>query len=175
MPAIDFITAFGRLLRDGSLRDNFARNPELVALQLDVMASERASLLKLIPEALEFQALVLLRKRLDVVRNIIPETCRRLQESEWPVFSEFARNYWPSDAKPIGTDAHEFCRYLKLCRPGRVNPAEWHRLEFAFSHRCLAIHRIRQPLSGPKEKSFLQIFVRVSAERWHEIHLRFAL
>lgn len=171
MPATDFITAFGRLLRDGALRDEFARQPEVVARRLNIAEGERPALLRLIPEEVEIQAHVLLRKRLDVVRRVIPETCRRLQQGEWPVFLEFGRAQWPGEGEPAGGDAHEFCRHLRRTNPECVNAAEWHRLEFAFSQRRFSIHRIG--LQPGDRRTAIQIFIRWHRRRWREFQLRF--
>ena len=175
MAAIDFITAFGQLLHDGSLRDAFAANPGMVAARLNLQDEGRAALLELIPEDLEFQARVLLRKRLDIVRQVIPETCRRLQTSEWPMFYEYSRNNWPGNGDPIGSDAHNFCRHLKRVDPRPVCQAEWNRLEFAFSKRRLAIRRVDCNGAGNKSKASLQFFLRLRRQHWHEFHFYFGL
>jgi hypothetical protein len=173
VPAIDFITAFGRLLRDGALRDEFAREPEVMARRLNVRESDRESFIHLNPEDLELQARVLLGKRLDIVRRVIPETCRQLQPGERPAFFEYARRRWPEEGEPTGRDAHEFCRHLRRTNPGVVNLTEWHRLEFAFSPRRFAIHWIGT--SSNDQRGMIQFFVRWQPGRWREFHLWFGL
>src|SRR4051812_929882 len=75
---IDFSTALGRLLRDAALREQFARDPALVAALLQVRDGERAEFAALSPEEIEVQATILLRKRFDAVRRLIPVTMERL-------------------------------------------------------------------------------------------------
>ncbi|MEO6036632.1 MAG: hypothetical protein ABIQ35_15385 [Verrucomicrobiota bacterium] len=175
MSAIDFITAFGQLLRDGSLRDAFAANPQMVAAQMNLRNDDLPALLQLIPEDLEFQARVLLSKRLDVVRRIVPETCRRLAATEWPAFHAYARSHWPNEADAIGRDAHNFCRHLKQANLQSICQAEWNRLEFAFSERRFAIHHVERRITDNKSKTSFQIFLRTRRPRWHEIRFYFGL
>lgn len=173
MPGIDFITAFGRLLCDGALRDDFARQPDAVAGRLNLAESEREAFMRLIPEQVELQARVLLRKRLDIVRRVIPETCRQLQQGEGPAFFEYARRHWPGEDEPAGRDAHEFCRHLRRTNPAAVSAKEWHRLEFAFSQRRFSVHRLGRSPNNPR--AGLQFFLCWRKGRWWEFHLWFGL
>jgi len=100
--AIDFITAFGRLLRDGNLRDVFALNPQHAGRQIYLRESDLPAWLQLDPADVEFQAEVLLRKRLDLVKWFAPETCRRLDKKLWPVFRQFARSRGGVRMEPVG-------------------------------------------------------------------------
>lgn len=175
MAAIDFITVLGRLLRDGALRDAFATNPQAVAAQLDVRASDRAALLDLVPEDLEFQARVLLRKRLDAVRRVIPQTCRGLDAQAWPTFLDYARTTWPSGDDLTARDAFGFCRHLEQRHPGALCEAEWHRLRFALSKQRFAIHRVRWRTKQGKARPALQFFLRPGPSRWREWVIYFAV
>src|SRR5258708_6828653 len=92
--ATDFFTAFCRLLRDGKLRDVFAVNPQAAAEQVKLRLADCPAWLQLVPEDVEFQAIVLLRKRLDLVKYFVPETSRQLGEKLWPAFYTYARVSW---------------------------------------------------------------------------------
>jgi len=166
--AIDFITALGRLLRDGTLRDALANHPHAVAAQLDIRASDRAALLELAPADLEFQACVLLRKRLDAVRRVVPHTCRELDTQAWPTFLLYARTTWPEGANPIAQDACGFCRYLQQRNPGSLCAAEWNRLQFAQSNQRFAMHRVRWRTKQGKPRSALQLLLQPSPAWWRE-------
>lgn len=171
MPAIDFITAFGRLLRDGVMRDALAVNPRALAAQLNLCESDCAALAQLIPADLEFQACVLIRKRLDIVRRIIPETCRLLGAETWPVFHAYARTRWPSGEPSAAHDAHGFCCHLQQHQPDSLCDAERNRLRFACSQNRFALHFIRRNQS----KSALQLFLRFGPQRWRETTFYFRL
>ena len=67
MAAIDFITALGRVLQDGALRDAFALDPLALARRLDLRERDQPLFLQLDPADLEFQARVLVRKRFVLV------------------------------------------------------------------------------------------------------------
>ena len=168
MAAIDFITVFGRLLRDGAMRDVFAANPRAVAAQLNLRESDCAALTQLIPADLEFQAGVLIRKRLDIVRRIIPETCRLLGAETWPLFHTYARTNWPPGEQSAAHDAQGFCHHLQEHQPDLLCEAELNRLRFAFSQDRFALYLIRRKQAHNQTKSALQLFLRFNRQRWRE-------
>ena len=168
MAANNFITALGRLLRDGALRDAFATQPNVVVEQLGLAAAERAALLALVPADLEFQARVLLRKRLDALRPVIPQTCRELGAQLWPRFLEYARESWPDGDNRAARDAFGFCRFLEPRRPAALCEAEWNRLQFALAQRRFAIHRVRWQSRLGKIRPALQLLLRPAPNRWRE-------
>lgn len=171
MAAVDFITALGRLLRDGAMRDAFAANPHALTAQLNLRESDCSALARLIPADLEFQARVLLRKRLDIVHRILPETCRLLDVEVWPVFHAYARSSWPANGQSAAHDAYGFCRHLQQHQPNALCVAELNRLHFALSRRRLALHLITRNKSKPA----LQILLRLGRWRWREMTLFFGL
>lgn len=168
MAEIDFITAFGRLLRDGKLRDLFAINTESAASQIGLREADRAAWRQLVPADIEFQAAVLLRKRLDVVKFFIPETCRRLGEKLWPFFNDYARIHWPGEAQSKIHDAFQFCQHLKRQKPEAIAAAEWHRLHFALSKQRFALHWVEQSSRRGTLRSGFQIMLRGRGGRWRE-------
>lgn len=171
MAATDFITALARLLRDGALRDAFAADRRAVARQLELQGADQAAFLRLDPADLEHQAKVLLRKRLDLVREIIPETCRRLGPDEWPAFHAYARQAWPPDA---AADAQAFCEQLRAAKDSRLSVVEWNRMKFASSTRRIALHRVAAPDAVDGSKRSFQILLRTGRRRWREFQLRLA-
>lgn len=175
MAALDFITAFGRLLRDGAMRDALAANPSALAAQLNLRDGDYAALMQLIPADLEFQAGVLLRKRLDIVCRIVPETCRLLGAETWPVFHAYARTNWPIGEQTAAKDAHGFCRHLKQHRPDFLCEAELNRLRFALSQDRFAFHFIRRKQTRGQTKPALQICLRFKRHLWRETTLYFRL
>jgi hypothetical protein len=165
---IDFITALGRLLRDGTLRDAFAASPEAVATQINLRQSDCPAFLQLVPEDLEFQARILLRKRLEQVRPLLPETVWRLGEHCWPQFLAYALTNWPDDSRAALQDAFQFCQCLRQPHPQWVCPSEWNRLRFALSGKHLSFQVLgRQSIRG-KWRPQLQIFFRGRTPRWRE-------
>ncbi len=168
MPATDFITALGRLLRDGALRDALAANPRSLAAQLDLCERDWAALEQLIPADLEFQARVLLGKRCDIIRRIIPETCRRLGAETWPVFHAYARTNWPTREPSAAHDAHGFCRHLQQHQPDSLCEAELNRLRFALSQKRFALHFIRRRPPRNQPRPALQLFFRLDRQHWRE-------
>ncbi len=168
MTEIDFITAFARLLRDGKLRKVFAANPEAAARQVHLREADLPSWMQLIPADVEFQADVLLRKRLDLVKLFTPETCRRLGEKLWPTFRSFARENWPPENAANFFDAYQFCERLKQQQSGSVVAVEWNRLRFAFSKCRLAFHSVRMPDARRRTRRGLQFFLRGRGCQWGE-------
>lgn len=153
---LDFTTALARLLRDGALRDEFRENGNALADAWNLGGEERASILALDPDDLDFQARVLLRKRYSQIEHIIPATCRALGADAWPVFYAYARTRWPEDEL---RDAHAFCMFVKERNPEVLCTAEWNRLNFITGTRRIAFH-----LAGPA----LQILLRRRNGGWRE-------
>ena len=172
---IDFITAFARLLRDGKLRDAFATNPEAAAHQIQLRAFDVPAWRRLDAADVEFQADVLLRKRLDLVRFFAPETCRHLGGKLWPTFRAFARESWPPENAAKFFDAFQFCNQLKERQPEAVAAFEWNRLSFALSKRGGAIYYVEMPEAGRRSRCGLQIFLRNRNHHWRELFLYLGL
>lgn len=157
MHAIDFTTALARLLRDGAQRDSFRANAICTADQLNVCAEDRAAFITLSPSELDAQADVLLRKRLDQVKRLAPTLCAGLAGHLWPRFRDYARRYWPEDAKG---DALHFCEYVLLNDAGFVSRTELNRLRFLASTERLRVNIVRDLLVGNRRRSGIQILRR---------------
>jgi len=165
---IDFITALGRLLRDGNLRDAYAAQPDTVAARLDLRPEDRPAFRQLVPEDVEFQARILLRKRFDLVRRFLPDTERRLGEKAWPLFLDYARVNWPAEPRVVLRDAFQFCQRLREQQPSLVCQSEWNRLRFALSEKSFAIHWQLRGEAGGTVRPRVQIFYRGRSRRWRE-------
>jgi hypothetical protein len=173
--AIDFVTALGRLLRDGALRDAFALDPTALADRLRVREGDRPMFLQLVPADLEFQAQVLLKKRFGLVRRRLPQTCARLGNEAWPMFRTWARN--ESIHPTTAPDAHGFCEHLAHARPVAVCPFERNRMRFTAGRRRCAVHFIVAP-SSPRRtlrRPCLQLLLGRGPNRWHEFHVSIGL
>lgn len=172
---IDFITALGRLLRDGNLRDAFAASAETVAGQINLCRNDWPVFLQLVPEDLEFQARILLRKRLELVRQLLPETARRLGEDFWPSFLKYSRASWPSEPRAAVQDSFQFCQRLMRQHSQLVSKSEWNRLRFALSKNHLAIHCAFVETMRGRARPQIQIFFRGRSQRWREFIICFGL
>ena len=168
---IDFITALGRLLRDGNLRDAFAANPQAAAKQVCLRQSDLPAWLQLVSEEVEIQATVLLRKRLDLVKFFAPETCRRAGQKLWPSFHQYARVNWPPTEGPRALDAFEYCRHLRARHPESIADREWNRLNFALSRRRAALYWVPLPARDGKMRRGIQLFWRGRGRKWRELFL----
>lgn len=138
MAAIDFITVLGRVLRDGKLRDEFARDAATFVQQSGLRAEDHVSFLQLDPVELEQQARVLLRKRFDLVRRFSPETCRALGNEAWTEFECYGRSSAPTGKHPAAEDAASFAEHLRTTRPGVVRMSEFVRARFVCRERRTA-------------------------------------
>ena len=160
--------AFGRLLRDGALRDAFAADPRAVAQTIQLRAADVPAWLQLVPGDVELQSEVLLRKRLDLVKYFAPATCRRLGDQLWPAFKAYARTCWPPVRSAKMMDAHAFCLHLRSHPSAPVEASEWNRLEFALSQRQADWHWTSLPVANRKTRRGLQCFWRGPGTRWRE-------
>ena len=166
---IDFITAFGRLLRDGKLRDAFAASPQAAAEQVQLRPSDRPIWLQLTPSDVESQADVLLQKRMDVVKFMAPQTSRRLGEKLWSVFHRYGRINWPPERSAKIYDTFLFCQYLRVQQSDAVVASEWNRMSFALSKQRAALCWVQMPVGKKKARPGLQFFLRGRDQRWWEI------
>ncbi len=169
--AIDFVTALGRLLQSGPLRDAFAADPAEVARQIGLNESEQGAWLRLAPAELEAQAVVLLKKRFDLVRRGLPRTCQALGgegKEAWKMFRTYARDYWPDQKNPVADDARGFCETLRRTRPDALCRIEYHRVRFLCDGSRWSV---RWLTAVPFRNGFrpgVQIFLRGRSARWHE-------
>jgi hypothetical protein len=167
-PTVDLITALGRLLRDGGLRDAFALNPSALAAQLHVRKSDQPAVIQLNPHELEFQASLLLRKRLQSVRHLAPETCRCLGERTWPLFRQYSRAYWPTGRNFATADAHHFLVFLRQQNPLDCDALEWNHLQFSVNHKRVALHFITVTRLRSHHRWAMQFLIKTPATRPRE-------
>ncbi len=166
MAAIDFITALGRVLHNGSLRDSFAADAPAFVRQIELREEDQASFLKLIPADLEFQARTLLRKRFDLVRHRLPKTCGAMGEAAWLEFVRYGRSHAPAGKYPALTDALGFAQYLTEARPDVLCRRELNRCRFALGPRRFALHLVAA--QNRRQIPRLQILLRRRSNAWRE-------
>jgi hypothetical protein len=160
----EFSEALGRLLTDGQLRDFFAVDPHRTIESLCDDVRVRAELIALKIEELEFQAEVLLRKRFELVKRMLPRLVCRLEAQAWPFFKEYARNRWLQAVE----DALAFAEYARTRKPDKIDAREINRLQFAVETRqTLKFYWITIGKSCPA----LQILVRFRKDKWRELVL----
>ncbi len=165
---IEFSEVLGRLLTDGRLRDSFApdRDGAVASLCHDMRLRLELSALKI--EELEAQAEVLLRKRFDSVKKMIPGFVCPLETQAWPLFKKYARSCWRQGRE----DALAFARYAEASEPEKFDAREMNRLLFALGNgTCLKLHGVRSRGNCPA----LQILFRFRKRDWREwlVYLRF--
>jgi hypothetical protein len=172
---IDFVTAFGRLLRDGSLRDAYAKDPLSTAEHVGIAASDRPAWLALSAEQLELQAEILLRKRFESVSRLLPGTVANAGPRAWPFFADYSRRVWPSGEPPELDDASRFCLYLDSKVESLVSATERNRVMFATNHVSAVIHFVRDAVVRNRRRTCVQILVRARGRAWREVLLYLGL
>jgi len=170
----DFPTVLARLLSDGALRDAFAASRKAALEEFSLGEGDQQALENLDPEDLEFQAEILLRKRFDRVRGLIPNTCRELPGEGWSDFIDYARCRWLGGEFAPQNDALAFCRYLRMKRPGTVAGEEENRLVFATSGRRWAGFWVWFWDGNGRRRPAGQVFFR-SRTRIREFRIRLTL
>jgi hypothetical protein len=172
---LDFTGAFARLLRDGALRDQFAAGPRAAAERMNLSAADQAAVAALDPEDLEFQALVLLRKRFDSVRRLVPRTCTAAGTDAWLIFREYARKCWPC-ATPLAIhDAANLCRRLREKNGASPCRSEQNRLDFALRGKWLALRLASDLFVNGRTFPAIQVFLRSRNNRFVEYDFYFRL
>jgi hypothetical protein len=163
----EFSEALGCLLTDGRLRDDFAVDPDGVISSLCQDALVRVQLAALKIEELEAQAEVLLGKRFEMIKRILPVLICRLEMQAWPLFRQYARNRW----LPSPQDALEFAEYASQKNSVGINMREVNRLRFAVGTKAaLKLHWI-----SLRHSPALQVLMRLRKDRWREFVLSFRL
>jgi hypothetical protein len=166
---IDFVTALGRLLRDGSLRDAYATDPVRTAACLGLGSKDIPALLALNLEDLTFQAEVLLRKRFEAVSRLLPQTISAAGACGWPLFLAYARDVWPSGDAPELDDAKQFCGHLATDGNARIAAHERNRVHFATADARFATHIVGDVLLKGRRRRCIQILVRAEGRPWREV------
>ena len=157
----EFSEALGRLLTDGSLRDQFATDPDAAISSLCEDALVRADLVALKVEELEIQAEVLLRKRFELIRRILPGLVCRLETKAWPLFRQYGRVCW----LPAPHDALRFAEYARSENPGEMGEREINCMRFTLEESVrVRFHWITKGRIPP----VLQILVRSTKSSWRE-------
>ena len=174
MPPIDFITAFGRLLRDGSLRDAYAAHPVQAVESLNLRSCDRSAMLGLNPWDLEFQAQVLLRKRFEALSNLIPQTCCNLGADAWPVFSRYARVSFLEGDHVTVLDACHFLEYLQQKYSSAISGSEKNRVRFARGSWRFSVHFVSRVMVRDRPRRCLQFLIRINSAHWKEFVVYFA-
>ena len=164
--AIDFITALGRVLHDGALRDAFTADAGTFVREIELRENDQPAFLRLAPADLEIQARVLLRKRFDLVRSHLPMTCREMGKGAWDAFANYGRACVPKTKDSIAEDALYFSQYVGKTQPEFLCAVELNRCRFACEQRRLSIHVV----SGIRKKWLpsLQVLIRRDTTRWME-------
>ena len=165
---IDYTTALARLLSDQNLRAEFKANPDAVTHKLAVRAEDFAAVAALAPDELEIQARVLLRKRLDAIRPIIPQTCARLGEALWPRFESYACRLPLVSSRGELQDALGFCLHMAEIDNGAVVQSELHRLRFVQGRRWLAVHFFQDLCMPSGPRPGMQLLIRFGRQCWRE-------
>ena len=170
---IDFVTALGRVLHDGSLRDAFVADPVAFVRGLGLMETDRDRFLRLVPADLEFQARVLLRKRFVLVRDVLPRTCENLGDDAWPEFLRHGRAVAPRSGAQTAEDAFGFSLHLMDCRPGALCPVEFNRCRFVREGSRIALHLVPSPRRARLPS--IQVLFRRGPRRWREWRVSLAV
>ena len=173
MAAIDFATALARLLRDGSLRDAFAADSIQWTRELDVSDEDFQALVSLSLAELEVQANVLLRKRFDEVRRLLPVTCSRIGKVAWSCFKEYARRHWPQQVPMALSDAQAFCIFLRVHNPQILCRSEENRVVFAGSDKRFGLSLV--PDLPRREQTHFGTLFRSGRHGWRELAICFCL
>ena len=125
---METLTALGRLLLDGGLRDAFKADPSKTLGQMGLPESESAALLAIPPDDLEYQAKILIRKRFKLIQPLLRETLSRDEAATQSLFFKYGRIHQPTGDPPAIRDAVGFCRHCKI-----GDPLELNRLKFQLS------------------------------------------
>jgi hypothetical protein len=153
-------------LHDGALRDAFARDASTFVKAINLRESDHAAFLRLSPTDLEVQARVLLRKRFDQVRRLLPRTCLALGKSAWEHFVSSIRSNETRGSSPFVEDAYQFCAHANRVRPGSVCAQEFNRCRFANGHQRASLHLVKHSVNH--RLPAIQLLIRLSAKHWHE-------
>ncbi|MEO6567283.1 MAG: hypothetical protein ABIO94_00860 [Opitutaceae bacterium] len=171
MAAVDFITLLGRVLQDGALRDAFQADANAFVRHSALREEDRTSFVRLVPAELEAQARVLLRKRFDLVRRLLPETCRKMGRDAWFEFERYGRSAAPARAAEVARDAAAFSEHLRATHATALCLPEHNRARFVSAHRRLALHLVSVTPRNRTRRWGVQLLVRQRATRWRELML----
>jgi hypothetical protein len=130
---------------------------------------------RLPPADLESQANVLLHKRYEVIRRVLPVTCARLGDAAWQTFKEYARTHWPPNGPLALSDAGAFCDFLGARSPDTPSRSEWNRILFARRGRLFSASFVPDVPIGERTHFGIQILLRSGKHGWRELTIYFCL
>jgi hypothetical protein len=163
---IDFVTALGRLLHDVRLREAFRADRAHTVEALNVRTTDCQAIVRLAPDEVEFQARILLKKRLDAIQRFIPITCERLGEGIWTTFVDYSNKI--SSLSDVTEDACCFAEYVAEAVPAARCSSEVNRLRFAKGRSRFCMRFTRDAGRSMLGGRALQAFVRWSDGGWKE-------
>lgn len=166
MGEIDFVTALGRLLHDGRLREAFREDRTRVVEALNVRAADCRAVLALAVDEVEFQARLLLRKRLNAIQRFIPITCKQLGDGLWTTFVDYSNGI--SSPSSATADAYCFSKYVAEAVPAAMCSSEVNRLRFATGRSRFCVRFTPDAGASMLGGRALQVFVRWSDSGWKE-------
>ena len=168
MAAVDYITLLGRVLHDGTQREIFRTDPLAFVSQSGLRETDRASFLRLSLAELETQARVLLCKRFELVRHVLPETCRRLGGDASLEFERYGQTHAPKPNEHVARDAAGFSEHLRSMRPEKLCVAEANRARFVADRRWLLFSLVPVTPSKRSARVAVQVLIRGRCGRWRE-------
>jgi hypothetical protein len=113
LPEACFNDALALLLKSASNRDSFRKSRHEWMQKIGVREKDRPAILGMDPSALELQAGTLVRKRLEALRQLLPQTFCRSKIVGLEKFSGFAETSWPAPQESKWVDAYRFVFWLK--------------------------------------------------------------
>ena len=119
--------ALAKLYTSNSLREQLASSALKGDFYLGLCQSEQIKLYTIINTDIKIFALSLLRKRLGVIKKILPATCALLAENLSSLFQAFAADKPTTGVKRHLIDASNFANYLTQRNPNQIFGLDEHK------------------------------------------------
>jgi len=172
MPNLTWIDVQTQLLSNKELRAQFKSNPVVTAKRLGLNTQELDFARTVGTDSLDRQADLLIHKRYNHVKKILPWTVQKLGKQAYSEFEKYAGSYWPSGEQYHFQDAENFVEWLMKNANNWLCQVERNRFLVSKRNNRFALHLVSDFFIRNRWRPGLQILIKFG-NKYHEFGFHF--
>ena len=123
-----FTQLLADVLANPTIRKELVGNPQNLFERYELSVGQKQSLLSIVPEEIQQQAITLIDKRWHEINKLIPKTISFNPTEIQELFRFFATKFWPTGYRRHQIDAMKFIAFLEDNSIAVADPTEKKRL-----------------------------------------------